>query len=113
MFDYFQGLYIKTNLELVDYAFDDSAGAQFKTDTVTSPLFISKTWDYLFDWRGKTHFNRVPQREGKPVIGYLILEPYAPEAFKETAIKKADTEGQLIDTKQFGQVTIQKRLLKQ
>lgn len=112
LFDYFQALFLKTNLALIDYSYNDSEGKQFKTDTVTSPLFISKTWDYLFDWRGRTRYGRVPQREGKPEIGYLILEPYAPEMFKEIAIKKADLEGELVETKRFGEVTIQKRILK-
>ncbi len=112
LFDYFQGLFLKTNLELIDYSYNDSGSNQFKTDTVTSPLFISKTWDYLYDWRGRTKHNRVPKREGQPVIGYLILEPYAPVMFKEIAQKKADLEGTLVDTKQFGQVVIEKRILK-
>ena len=112
LFDYFQNLTLKNNFDLIDYSYNDAAGSQFKTDTVTSPLFISKTWDYLYDWRGKTKFGTTPKREGQPLIGYLILEPYAPVAFKEKAIEKANREGDLVDEKKFGEVTIQKRILK-
>lgn len=112
LFDYFQGLSLKTEFELIDYVYEDTNGIQFKTDTVTSPLFISKTWDYLFDWRGNNKYGRTPKREGQPVIGYLILEPYAPVAFKEKAIEKANIEGDLVEVKKFGEITIEKRNLK-
>lgn len=114
LFDYFEGLFWKTDLELVDYSFEDAGAIQFKTDTITSPRSISKLWDYLYDWRGKTKYGKTPNREGKPGIGYLILEPQlgGGEIFKEIAIKKADTEGELVEIKKFGDVVIQKRVLK-
>lgn len=112
LFDYFQGLFLKTNLELIDYSYEDANGVQFKTDTITSPLSVSKLWDYLYDWRGYNKYGTVPRREGKPVIGYLILEPQVDVTFKDAAVKKADLEGDLVDTRKFGDVVIQKRILK-
>lgn len=113
LFDFFQGLFLKTNLELVDYTYNDVGREKFKVDTVTSPLFISPLWDYLYEWRGRTKYRHQPVRN-EAKIGFLIIEPHlgASEIYKDKAIKKADEEGKMVDSHYFGSVAIQKRILK-
>ncbi len=114
LFDFFQGLYLKTNLELIDYTYQEAGGTNFKVDTVTAPLFISPLWDYLYSWRGKTKYGYLPDREKETKLGFLIIEPQlgSAEVYKKMAIDKADRGGMMVDARYFGQVVVQKRILK-
>lgn len=110
LFDYFQGLFLKTNYELVDHVYNETNGEKFRVDTITSPLSISPLWDYLFEWRGKNEFKgRVPVRNQGEKVGYLVIEPQVFGHFKKEGIERATHSGQLVEEKQFGQVTLQKR----
>ena len=112
LFDNFEGLFLKTDLELVDYSYNEAKGEKFRVDTVTSPLLVSKLWDYLYEWRGKTKFNSLPIRGDEAKIKFLIIEPFVDESWKKDAIIKADQRGRLVDSRYFGQIFIQKRILK-
>jgi hypothetical protein len=112
LFDNFEGLFLKIDLALVDYSYHEANGENFKVDTVTSPLLISKLWDYLYEWRGKTKFHSLPIRGDEAKIKFLIIEPFVDESWKKDAIIKADQKGRLVDSRYFGQIFIQKRILK-
>ena len=112
LFDNFEGLFLKTDLALVDYSFYEAHGEKFKVDAVTSPLLVSKLWDYLYEWRGKTKFKTQPIRSDEAKIHFLLIEPFVDEHWKKDAIIKADQKGKLVDSRYFGQIFIQKRIWK-
>lgn len=112
LFDNFQGSFLKTDLSLVDYAYESAEGKKFRVDAVTSPLLVSKLWDYLFQWRGKAKFNTLPVFGDEAQTQFLILEPFVDEHWKKDAIMKADQKGKLVEEKYFSQFFIQKRILK-
>jgi hypothetical protein len=112
LFDNFQGSFLKTDLALIDYAYGAAEGQKFRVDTVTSPLLVSKLWDYLFQWRGHNKFNTTPGLGDEAQIQFLILEPFVDEHWKKDAIIKADQKGKSVEERYFGQFFIQKRILK-
>lgn len=112
LFDFFEGLFLSQNLALIDYTYKDAGNEAFRIDTVTSPLYISPLWDYLYEWRGKSYYHLYPQTNEEVKIHYLIIEPVVAEHFKDEAIKKKEDLGKLEKSETFGQVVVQKWIIK-
>ncbi|MGI5826326.1 MAG: glycosyltransferase family 39 protein [Patescibacteria group bacterium] len=107
LFDAYEDLYLKKDLSIIRWIYEKSEGQSFQLDTVTSPLYVSTLWDYLFSWYGQKEGLPAPSREN-PKTKFLILEPFVDTHFKTEAIKKVGNDFKLSEEKDFGGVVIQK-----
>lgn len=107
LFDYFEGLFLKKNFQIINYVYEKSNGKTFQLDTVTSPLYVSPLWDYLFEWHSRKNNLRSPTRENAK-IHFLIMEPYVDQLYKNQAIEKKEKIGTLSEEKSFEGVVVQK-----
>lgn len=114
LFDSQRGVILKDTLAAVDYTYTESFGKPFFVHTITVPLYVSKLWDYLYSWRGQEKFGRLPTRNTKTTIQYLIIEPGSGltfEYFKQKAVDELNLITVVEGKKQFGKITVEKRHL--
>lgn len=111
LFDFFQGLFYKTDIAVVESIYFKSENTNFKVDTVTSPLLVSPLWDYLLNWYSQKNKLPAPKR-GDEQIQFLIIEPYVDQFYKDQAIKKKNSAAKMVDSEYFGNVAVQKWILK-
>ncbi len=114
--------------QVLDYTYQSSSGKNFTINTLTSPLWINITWDYLYNWYGKSRYGKVPSFAGRDQTGYLgqlkpstdkeelrylILEPPAgiPLRFVEETVGYEDTKSKVVEEKNFGEIIVQKRVI--
>ncbi|MDP3918222.1 MAG: glycosyltransferase family 39 protein [Candidatus Woesebacteria bacterium] len=114
-------------INVVDYTYLSSNGEKFSIDTVTAPLWLNTTWSAVYNWHGLTTYGFLPFWHGKDQVGYwgdnliktpetvtnyyLIIEPHAgiPAIYIKYAIDDENAKSNLIEEKDFGGITVQKR----
>lgn len=114
-------------VNVVDYTYKSSNGKPFSIDTVTAPLWLNTTWSAVYNWYGIKTYEFLPFWHGKDQVGYwgdnlvktpedvtnyyLIIEPHAgiPEIYIKYAIDDENAKSNLIEEKDFGGITVQKR----
>lgn len=114
-------------INAVDYTYVSSNGEKISIDTVTAPLWLNTTWSAVYNIYGVKKYGFLPFWHGKDQVGYwgdnlektpkevrnyyLIIEPHAgiPEKFIEYAINDENYKSSLIEEKDFGGITVQKR----
>jgi 4-amino-4-deoxy-L-arabinose transferase-like glycosyltransferase len=106
LFDSYEGLFLKRDLTVINWVYQETGNQAFQVDTVTSPLYISPLWDYLFSWYGPKKHLPLPQRQGAH-LHFLIIEPFVDTHFKNEAIKKKSPLGKLLKSESFGDVVVQ------
>lgn len=114
LFDSQKGVILKDTLGVVDYTYSQSAGRPFFVNTITLPLYISKLWDYLYSWQGEK-YDSYPSKDRNTPLQYLIIEQgfgQTFEYFRQKAIDELNQTTTIEETKLFGQITVEKRLLK-
>lgn len=122
-----RGLILRNEQAAIDYTYTSSNGQSFSVNTVTSPLWINTVWAYLYNWYGKDKFGYVPSFHGRDQTGnlgsmpavtssdkiyYLIIEPLAgiPTQFATDTVSNEDSFSKVIQERDFGGITVQKRL---
>lgn len=121
---------LKNEEEAIDYTYSQASGKPFSISTLTSPLFINTTWSYLYNWYGKNKYGYLPYWVGRDQIGQLgnnlqfapngvnihffIVEPTngIPDIWINYAKGDQDSMSTLVDQKNFGQIVVQERLMK-
>lgn len=120
-------------VDIIDYLYSKNKDPDgFAINTVTNPLLMNTTWAYLFHQYGHLRYSYMPHWLGYPLDGfgqeikfneeqwnqvgktlYLIIEPTPgiPEDYIEAYKRYEDTRSKLIETKKFGNYTVEKRLL--
>ena len=115
-------------LRLIDWIYQQAGGRQFHLNTITNPLFINTTWDYLFNWYGKKKYGYMPIWWGEPQVNvfgskvifspkietnlhFLIIEPGPgiPREYTRAIENLEDTRSKLIESKRFGNFTVEER----
>lgn len=76
-----RGMMLKDELAVIDYTYLQAAGKPFKVDTITSPLFVSPLWDYLYSWYGQEKFGYLPVKDADAEFSFLIVDPGRGSAF--------------------------------
>lgn len=107
LFDAYEDLYLKKDLSIVRWIYEKSENQPFQLDTVTSPLYVSTLWDYLFSWYSQEKNLPAPSADN-PKIKFLLLEPFVDTHFKSEAVKKVGDNFKLSEEKNIGGVVIQK-----
>ncbi|MCL5091121.1 MAG: glycosyltransferase family 39 protein [Patescibacteria group bacterium] len=108
LFDFFEELFLKRNLTIVKNTYQETKGQSFQLDTVTSPLYISPLWDYLYSWYSRKNLLPPPQRQ-EIKIHFLVIEPFVNNYFKDQAIREKENLGlKLSKSENYNGVVLQK-----
>lgn len=115
--------------KVLDYCYQNAQNEAFAINALTSPLFISTTWSYLFEWYGKETYKYLPVWGGKIASGFynglptdssrsdlpdkqcLIIEPTngISEHDKNNFLREEDYFSKVEDEKKIGNFTVQFR----
>lgn len=116
--------------KVVDFTYQTSNGEPFIITTVTNPLFINTTWEYLYEFYGKRKYGYAPYFGGRSQEGYqftlenkpfgtnyryLIIESTIgiPDIYVTKAIYEEDKVSDIVDEAKYGYVIVQKRVFKE
>lgn len=129
--DYFTDDYLlSTEIKMIDYTYKLADGKPFSISSLTSPLYINTLWSYLYNWYGKTKYGYIPYWIGRDQIGqpggnlefapsnvsrhFYIIEPTyrIPKLWVTYAGGDQEAMSKLIESKSFGRMTVEERLMK-
>jgi hypothetical protein len=117
---------LSKQLAAIDYTYQESGGAPFSLNSLTSPLWINITWSYLYKWYGQSKYGYIPEWHGRDQIGqidslpkientdkkaFLILEPMGgiPSRYLSETLAEEDGFSKLTDEKNWGELRVQER----
>lgn len=129
LFSIQKDMFLSKQISAIDYTYTEANGEPFSINTLTSPLWINIVWSYLYKWYGEETYGYIPFWHGKDQIGqldslervekplensFLITEPMAgiPPQYLPIAIGEEDVDTLLLEEKSFGEIIVQKRVLK-
>lgn len=125
-----QPLILKDEENAIDYTYKSSHGQPFSICAVSNPLFVNTLWGYLYHWYGLETYGYLPFWSGQKQDltesllpydvnhvreRYLIVEPLGGislDSFK-AVVYLEDNTSKLVEVKQFGSITVQKRTLQE
>lgn len=129
--DYFTYDYlVSAELKVIDYTYQKSGQKPFSISTLTSPLYINTLWSYLYNWYGKEKYGYLPYWVGRDQVNQLgdnlqtapgnvsehffIMEPTKgiPDLYINYAKGDQDSISDLVDQKNFGEIVVQERRMK-
>lgn len=110
--------YLKYQLQVVDYTYQESKGKSFAINAVTYPLYYNGLWAYLYHWYGEGKYKSLPKwlggdqlhpydllakSDGNEKIFYMIISdtPRIPDIYKNRGKIWAMEHGKLIKEKFF------------
>lgn len=118
---------LATKLEVIDYTYASAQGQTFSISTMTLPYGYNTTWAYLYDWYG-SQLGEVPTWYGPTQAGIFAgnklqeiqtpndlhfsiaeYQEFAPGHFQTEFADRQSVAGDVQETQQFGDFTIQKR----
>lgn len=117
----------KIEQEIVDYTYRSSNGKPFSISTITVPLYINTTWDYLYSFYGNYTYGYAPSWDGRDQKGYLgklqkkndvtkyrylIIEPQVPVKFIFDESLNEDNISVVVERKKIKDYIIEKRISK-
>lgn len=93
----------------VDWVYANAGDAEFNVDAYVPPV-IAHSYDYLFLWRGTTHFSKLPSRENQKLL-YVIYEtdPSHPERLDAWLLRQSTIAVPELKIR-FGGVTAERRI---
>lgn len=117
--------YLKYQLQVVDYTYQESKGEKFAFNAVSYPLYYNGLWAYLYNWYGKQKYGSLPAWLGgdqlhpydlltksneRERISYMIISETIriPDIYKNEGRKWAIKHGKLIEEKKFNGFTVLK-----
>lgn len=120
---------LSKELAAIDYSYQEAGGNEFSINTLTSPLYINIVWSYLYKWYGFPKYGYLPSFHGRDQVGqidsldqsakpketsFLILEPMAgiPSQYLDMTLGEEDVKTKPVSEKSFGELRVQKRVLK-
>jgi hypothetical protein len=124
------GMTLAQERRLLDYVYAGADKKPFSVCTLTNPLFINTAWAYLFSTYGKHTYGYVPYWAGsdqasylggndltadtqKPTMRFLIAESAGlPNGAREQFFSLENFVSEVVDRKQFGSITVEKRILR-
>lgn len=109
--------YLKYQLQVVDYTYQQAKGGSFAINAVTYPLYYNGMWAYLYHWYGKSHYGYLPgwlggdqlhpydllPKAGDKKNFYMIISETSriPDIYKNKGRNWATENGKLIEEKKF------------
>lgn len=116
--------FLKYQLQVVDYTYQQAKGQSFAINAVTYPLYYNGMWAYLYSWYGQSKYGYLPgwlggdqlhpydllPKTGDGKIFYMIISetPRIPDLYKNKGRIWALEHGELIEEKNFTAYTILK-----
>jgi Dolichyl-phosphate-mannose-protein mannosyltransferase len=123
-------LVLSKEIAVVDYTYQRASGKPFSISTLTSPLFVNSLWSYLYNWYGNSKYGYLPNWVGRDQVDQLgnnlqtapddipehffIMEPTygIPDLWVGYAKGDQDSMSNLVGQKNFGQIVVQERIMK-
>ena len=119
-------VYLKNYKNLVDYTYQEAKGKEFSICSISVPLFFNTKYSFFYSrygqqkygylpfWSGQEQFlnqSYIPYATKITKLRYIIIEPPVgmPQFTSNVTLHLEDQVSQLIEVKQFGHITIQKR----
>lgn len=65
-----RGMILGSQKKVLDYIYEKSGGEKFAVNGLTIPLNVKTTWDYLFNWYGKSQYGYLPVWGGTIADGF-------------------------------------------
>lgn len=109
--------FLKFQLQVVNYTYQQAKGETFAINAVTYPLYYNGMWAYLYNWYGKSKFgylpgwlggdqlhpyDLLPKTENKKIFYMIISEtPRIPDIYKNKGRIWAMENGELVEEKNF------------
>ena len=124
------GLLISDEKKVIDFCYSRAQGRDFALNSLTVPLYINTTWNYLFEWYGKQKYHylpvwgggktaegyagnlrRISKRSDLPIDQCLIIEPTVgiSEHDKNDFLREEGYFSGVVEQNQFGTITVQYR----
>src|SRR3989339_959257 len=117
--------YMAYQLEVIDYTYKNSGGEPFSFNAVTSPLYYSGMWAYLYNWYGRGTYGYAPGWLGgsqlypydllkettkKEKYFYILISETGriPEIYKNLGKAWGEKNGKLVEENKFSGFTVQK-----
>jgi len=121
------GSSLQAKIDVIDYTYSAAQGETFSISTLTLPYGYNTTWAYLYDWYG-AQLGEVPSWYGPTQAGIFAgnkleevsspqglhfsiaeYQEFAPGHFQIEFADKQSVAGEVQETQQFGDFTVQKR----
>ena len=123
------GMLLPEEKKALDYIYQNANQKPFTVNALTVPLNINTTWSYLFEWYGEENYDYLPIWSVKPAEGFpgnlayessrskhpdtlfVIIEPQngIREVDKNKFFAEESYFTKIVEEKEFGTITIQKR----
>lgn len=116
--------YLKYQLQVVDYTYQQAKEGSFSINAVTYPLYYNGMWAYLYNWYGKERYGYLPgwlggdqlhpydllPKTDNGKIFYMIISetPRIPDIYKNKGRIWAVENGELIEEKNFPGFSVMK-----
>lgn len=126
----FPDMILSTQIKIVDDTYSAVNYKTFSISTLTSPLFVNTVWSYLYNYYGFNKYGYLPYWIGRDQIGQLgnnlkkpssevknhffIIEPTygIPELWVTYAKGDQNSMSELEVSKNYGQIVVEKRIIK-
>ncbi len=122
------GSVMSDQLKSIDYTYEKSNGEPFEINTLTNPLYVNAVWSYHYYWYGLSKYGYLPSwvggkqlypyntledPKGEEKYLYLIMDttPRIPPQYLFEIVTSADKVSKLIETKFFGAIKVEQRIL--
>jgi hypothetical protein len=118
---------MQNQIAAIDYTYQSSGGKPFAISTVTNPLYINIVWAYQYNWYGKKYgyfpswsggdqlppYNTLPKWTEDEEYLYLLIDmtPRIPEVHRNAALTWANSRSELLESKYFDGIIVEKRRL--
>jgi hypothetical protein len=123
-----QSSVMSDQLKSIDYTYQKSNGNPFEINSLTNPLYVNAVWSYHYYWYGKSKYgylpswiggtqiypyDTLPTPNGKEKYLYLIIDttPRIPPQYLIEITNSANKISKLIETKSFGAIKVEQRIL--
>lgn len=116
--------YLKYQLQVVDYTYQQARDKPFSINAVSYPLYYNGMWAYLYNWYGKNKYGYLPgwlggdqlhpydllPKTADREIFYMIISETSriPDLYKDKGRIWAMERGELIEKKKFGGFSVLK-----
>lgn len=118
---------LSSQLNIVDYTYENAQGKPFAINTVTYPLYHNAIWDYHYNWYGERKYgflpgwmggdqlypyDILPKETGEEEVFFFIIDGTyrIPDLYKKEAKNWARNKGKLISEEKLDGFIVQKWL---
>lgn len=107
-----QRTYLKDEISLIDYVYQDAQGNNFTYNYYSVPYWQPQAWEYLFKSYGKNKYGYEPIINTRTEVFYVLYEPDETQPlYQENWLKELNKQSVILNTHKSGKLTAEKRKL--